>query len=231
MVGPSVVRRYVTLEKLTAHNEIAGFKFATVGVLYAVLLAFAIIVVWEKFSAAETNRRAGGRRRGNRLSAVAGSRRQSRRRSSRRCHPLSRSCHRRRLAGHGAGGDRRQPIRAAGAERYLHRAADIRDGRPRRQSGRDGNPVSARPDDAGTPGEAGRRGRHRARRLVARPVRRRGRDHRFHFLLRHAKSAGADHDDGPLGAAHLFGATDHRFDRPAFHRDGQGEPGGAGRGA
>ena len=54
MVGPIVVRRYVTLEKLTAHNEIAGFKFATVGVLYAVLLAFAIIVVWEKFSAAET---------------------------------------------------------------------------------------------------------------------------------------------------------------------------------
>jgi hypothetical protein len=55
MLGPTAVRRYVTLEKLTAHNEIAGFKFATVGVLYAVLLAFAIIVVWEKFSAAETS--------------------------------------------------------------------------------------------------------------------------------------------------------------------------------
>jgi hypothetical protein len=55
MLGPTVVRRYVTLEKLTAHNEIAGFKFATVGVLYAVLLGFAIIVVWEKFSAAETD--------------------------------------------------------------------------------------------------------------------------------------------------------------------------------
>ena len=55
MLGPTAVRRYVTLEKLTAHNEIAGFKFATVGVLYAVLLAFAIIVVWEKFSAAEAD--------------------------------------------------------------------------------------------------------------------------------------------------------------------------------
>ncbi len=54
MLGPVAVRHYVTLEKLTAHNEIAGFKFATLGVLYAVLLAFAIIVVWEKFSAAET---------------------------------------------------------------------------------------------------------------------------------------------------------------------------------
>jgi hypothetical protein len=55
MLGPSIVRRHVALEQLTAHNEIAGFKFAAVGVLYAVLLAFAIIIVWEKFSAAETD--------------------------------------------------------------------------------------------------------------------------------------------------------------------------------
>jgi hypothetical protein len=55
MLGPTVVRRYVDLEKLTANNEIAGFKFATLGVLYAVLLAFAIIVVWQKFSEAESN--------------------------------------------------------------------------------------------------------------------------------------------------------------------------------
>lgn len=54
VLGPFAVRRYVTLEKLTTNNEIAGFKFATVGVLYAVLLAFAIILVWEKFSDAET---------------------------------------------------------------------------------------------------------------------------------------------------------------------------------
>ena len=53
--GPSVVRRYVNLEKLVTNNEIAGFKFATIGVLYAVLIAFAVIVVWEKFSDAETN--------------------------------------------------------------------------------------------------------------------------------------------------------------------------------
>jgi hypothetical protein len=54
MFGPFFVRRHVALDRLTANNEIAGFKFATVGVLYAVLLAFAIIVVWEKFSGAET---------------------------------------------------------------------------------------------------------------------------------------------------------------------------------
>jgi hypothetical protein len=53
--GPALVRRYVALDRLTINNEIAGFKFATVGVLYAVLLAFVIIVVWEKFSDAEAN--------------------------------------------------------------------------------------------------------------------------------------------------------------------------------
>jgi len=55
MLGPSVVRRYVTLESLATHNDIAGFKFATIGVLYAVLLAFAIILVWQKFSDAEAS--------------------------------------------------------------------------------------------------------------------------------------------------------------------------------
>jgi hypothetical protein len=53
MLGPVLVRRYVTLDRLTANNEVAGFKFAVVGVLYAVLLAFAIIVVWEKFTDAD----------------------------------------------------------------------------------------------------------------------------------------------------------------------------------
>ena len=55
MFGPVLVRRYVTLEKLEKNNEVAGFEFAAVAVLYAVLLAFAIIVVWERFSEAETN--------------------------------------------------------------------------------------------------------------------------------------------------------------------------------
>jgi hypothetical protein len=53
MLGPVLVRRYVTLDRLTANNEVAGFKFAVVGVLYAVLLAFAIIVVWERFTDAD----------------------------------------------------------------------------------------------------------------------------------------------------------------------------------
>ena len=53
MLGPVLVRRYVTLDRLNANNEVAGFKFAVVGVLYAVLLAFAIIVVWERFTDAD----------------------------------------------------------------------------------------------------------------------------------------------------------------------------------
>src|SRR4051812_5096299 len=53
MLGPVVVRRSIDLPRLTTNNEVAGFKFATVGVLYAVLLAFVVIVVWEKFSDAE----------------------------------------------------------------------------------------------------------------------------------------------------------------------------------
>lgn len=53
MLGPFLVRKRHTLSVLTKNNEIAGFKFATVGVIYAVLLAFAIIAVWDKFTEAE----------------------------------------------------------------------------------------------------------------------------------------------------------------------------------
>jgi Protein of unknown function (DUF4239) len=53
MLGPVLVRRFVMLERLTTNNEVAGFKFAVLGVVYAVLLGFAVIVVWEKFHDAE----------------------------------------------------------------------------------------------------------------------------------------------------------------------------------
>jgi hypothetical protein len=55
MCGPVLVRRSVSVEHLSTNNEIAGFKFATVGVIYAVLVAFAMIVVWEKFSEAQAS--------------------------------------------------------------------------------------------------------------------------------------------------------------------------------
>jgi hypothetical protein len=53
MVGLVLVRQLVDVRNLTSNNELAGHKFATIGVLYAVTLAFAIIVVWEKYSDAE----------------------------------------------------------------------------------------------------------------------------------------------------------------------------------
>ena len=55
MSGPLWVRRRVSLERLSTNNEVAGFKFATIGVIYAVLLGFAVITVWGKFSDAESN--------------------------------------------------------------------------------------------------------------------------------------------------------------------------------
>ncbi len=54
MSGPILIRRRIGLERLTTNNDIAGFKFATVGVIYAVMLAFAVIIVWQRFSEAET---------------------------------------------------------------------------------------------------------------------------------------------------------------------------------
>jgi hypothetical protein len=53
MAGPAFVRRHYSLERLADNNEVAGFKFATVGVIYAVMLGFAVVVVWEKFHDAE----------------------------------------------------------------------------------------------------------------------------------------------------------------------------------
>ncbi|MEO7027138.1 MAG: DUF4239 domain-containing protein [Caulobacteraceae bacterium] len=51
--GGLLIRRIFGLERLLTNNEVAGFKFAVVGVVYAVLLGFAVIVVWEKFRDAE----------------------------------------------------------------------------------------------------------------------------------------------------------------------------------
>ncbi len=55
MSGPAVLHRWIGHQHLSENNEIAGFKFAVVGVIYAVMLAFAVIVVWEKFSLAESS--------------------------------------------------------------------------------------------------------------------------------------------------------------------------------
>lgn len=49
-----LVRRWVGVARLELNNEVAGFVFAAIGVVYAVLLAFVVIAVWEKFSEGQT---------------------------------------------------------------------------------------------------------------------------------------------------------------------------------
>jgi hypothetical protein len=53
MTGPALVRLRVRLQHLRGNNEVAGFKFAVIGVLYAVLLAFVVVISWERFHDAE----------------------------------------------------------------------------------------------------------------------------------------------------------------------------------
>ena len=49
MAGLVIVRRFVNLEWLKKHHEIASYFFLMIGTLYAVLIAFAIYVVWTQF--------------------------------------------------------------------------------------------------------------------------------------------------------------------------------------
>jgi Protein of unknown function (DUF4239) len=53
-IGTVLLRRRTTAPKDERRNEVAGFIFATVGVLYAVLLAFTVIIVWEQYLSAES---------------------------------------------------------------------------------------------------------------------------------------------------------------------------------
>lgn len=48
-----LAHRYLPQSVLDQHNEIAGFVFAVVGVVYAVLLAFLAITVWQRFDDAQ----------------------------------------------------------------------------------------------------------------------------------------------------------------------------------
>ena len=51
--GALLVRRKVGSEVLARHNDVAGFIYAVVGVVYAVLLGFSAIIVWEQFQSAQ----------------------------------------------------------------------------------------------------------------------------------------------------------------------------------
>ena len=46
-------RKKLGPDRLKPNNEVAGFKFSVIGVLYAVLLAFVVIAVWQNYSNTE----------------------------------------------------------------------------------------------------------------------------------------------------------------------------------
>lgn len=48
-LAPLVLRRAIGFERLVVNNEIAGFQYSTLGTSYAVLLALAVVAVWDDF--------------------------------------------------------------------------------------------------------------------------------------------------------------------------------------
>ena len=49
-----LLRRRIGFEALVVNNEVAGFKYATLGVAYAVLATFLMVSVWERFEDAQS---------------------------------------------------------------------------------------------------------------------------------------------------------------------------------
>ena len=53
VAGALLARRRFGVEVLKLNNEVAGFIYGVIGVLYAVLLGFTAIIVWERFDNAQ----------------------------------------------------------------------------------------------------------------------------------------------------------------------------------
>jgi len=52
LAGLELVQRLVPADSRRQHNDVAGFIYAALGVIYAVLLALVVIAVWEEYGAA-----------------------------------------------------------------------------------------------------------------------------------------------------------------------------------
>jgi len=50
-----LVRRLVDISKFKEHHDIAGPIFSTIGVIYAVMLAFVLVIVWQDFDRAQND--------------------------------------------------------------------------------------------------------------------------------------------------------------------------------
>jgi hypothetical protein len=55
IVGLFIVRAFYPSDKFKLHNDVAGFIFATLGAIYAVILAFLVVVTWQEYDGAEKN--------------------------------------------------------------------------------------------------------------------------------------------------------------------------------
>lgn len=53
--GVLLVRRLLDIKKFKEHHDIAGPIFSTIGVIYAVMLAFVLVIVWQDFDRAQNN--------------------------------------------------------------------------------------------------------------------------------------------------------------------------------
>jgi hypothetical protein len=53
LAGFELVHRLVPAQSRQRHNDVAGFIYAALGVIYAVLLALVVIAVWQEFQAAD----------------------------------------------------------------------------------------------------------------------------------------------------------------------------------
>jgi hypothetical protein len=47
----ALIHRRFAYASLNKHNDVAGFVFSVIGIIYAVVLGFVVVVVWEKFDA------------------------------------------------------------------------------------------------------------------------------------------------------------------------------------
>lgn len=55
VVGLSIVRRLVPVERLQKNHEVAGVTFGVLGAFYGLVLAFVIVAAWERFNEANAN--------------------------------------------------------------------------------------------------------------------------------------------------------------------------------
>ena len=53
VIGFRIALRYRPQDRIEEHNETYGVYFSMVGLLYAILLAFVVVVAWEQFNSAE----------------------------------------------------------------------------------------------------------------------------------------------------------------------------------